>query len=135
MAVLTRDEIQDVKDRTLVEIDVPAWGGSVFMSSLILKDRNRLIGKCADMAKGEDSTLRLEDATELGMDALIAVCCDAAGEPLFTEGDREWLMEKDPDTIQMLSLKAMDMLGLTVQGHEEAVGNSSSTPTDGTKSD
>ena len=131
MAVLTRDQVLEVQDRTIEEVDVPAWGGSVCFGSLVLRARNRLMAGWAGINQDQG----LEEATDVQIDVLIAVCCDTNGDALFTEADREWLGNRDAVTLESLASQALAFLGLSQEGHEEAVKNSESTPTGHIKSD
>ena len=131
MAVLDRDAIKGVQDRTIEEVEVPSWGGSVCFGSLVLRERNRLMTRWAGLDKDQS----LEEATDVQIDVLVAVCCDINGDALFGDDDREWLGNKDAETLETLSGQALAFLGLSQEGHEEAVKNSESTPTEPTKSD
>jgi len=131
MAVLDRDAIRGVQDRTIKEVEVPTWGGSVCFGSLVLRERNRLMTRWSALDKNQS----LEEATEVQIDVLIAVCCDNNGDALFTDDDRIWLGNKDAVTLEALASQALAFLGLSTEGHEEEVKNSGSTRTGRTKSD
>ena len=127
MAVLNRDAIKGVQDRTIEEVEVPAWNGSVCFGSLLIDELFSFGEQFSDAGE-------IEDMPGLHVDLLIAVCCDKSGDALFTGDDREWIRKRDGRTIMELANKALDFLGLSMKGHEDEVKNSESTPTEPTES-
>ena len=130
MAVLTRDQVLEVQDRTIEEVDVPAWGGSVCFGSLKLRD----LAAFGERFAGIDTNQGMAASVDLHVELLIAVCCDISGDMMFTEDDTEWLGDRDGATIIGLAQKALAFLGLTQDSHDEEVKNSESTPTEPTGS-
>ena len=130
MAVLTSDAIRATNDRKLKQLTVAAWGGDIYLGSLRLGERNRLLMRWAAL----DTTQSIEEMAEVQVDLIIAVACDADGAPLFKAEDAEWLADKDAATVMEVAEACMAFLGFSVDAHEEAVKNSESTLTDVTRS-
>ena len=95
--ILTRDQILNANDREPVEVDVPKWGGSVY-----------LIPPSAGDLEG------FEDEATLGQ-LLVRALCDADGQLLFTPADVAGLMEHDLGTMNMLVKRYLEISGLNAE--------------------
>lgn len=88
---LTRDAILAASDLRVEAVDVPEWGGQVFVRVFSGASRDRLD---AFLAKSLDASGKLRDPTGLRSLVVILAACDAAGEPLFSGKDAEALERK-----------------------------------------
>jgi hypothetical protein len=78
---LTRDAIQQVKDRPIEKVDVPEWNGLVYVRTLSGLEANQ-----TKTFHESPNTLALYVAM---------VACDEQGDRLFSIEDADWLGEKD----------------------------------------
>jgi len=82
--LLTREQIKGVNDTTLTEVEVPEWGGSVFVRSL----------SGGDVAKLRDRFAKTKEDDKFAL-MLVACVCSEDGAQLFDESDIGWLREKN----------------------------------------
>jgi hypothetical protein len=109
---LTKDQILSASDFKIQSVDVPEWGGSVFIRSLTSRNRDRLEEKM----KGHS----LVDARAL----VVACCaCDENGVLLFEEKDVESITQKSGTATGRIFDAAMKMLRFSEEDLQEAVKN------------
>jgi len=96
---LTRDQILQAKNPKPIKVEVPEWGGDVYIRSMSSKQRDDYE---ADAAKGID-----RKNFRARMVAMTA--CDEEGNLLFTEEDIEALAEKDCKPMSRLLSIALDL--------------------------
>jgi hypothetical protein len=100
-------------------VPVPELGGTVYICQLYaaqLLDYNELIQK-----------LKKEGLQEITPSASLALmarlvsmaACDENGSPLFTEADAKELVKSHPSVLLALSVKAMELSGLTGEAVKE----------------
>jgi len=112
---LTKDQILSVTPK-LKEVDVPEWGGSVFIRPVTLEEQ----GKLADLgAKHEKSSaaIRIRHCT---LSLLQWTVCDEEGKPLFTGDDLAGLMTKSSASAFLrLQDAVLRFSGLTEESRRE----------------
>lgn len=85
---LTREQILAAVDRKIEPIEVPEWGGTVYVRSLSGSERDAL----------EWQVKQAAESGALGQNArarfAASFICDESGSPLFTENDIEALGAK-----------------------------------------
>lgn len=86
MAILTKDEIRDIKDITEKVVSVPEWGGEVKVRSITQRQMNQ-IKNSAKQASENDESID-EDTVNWN------IFKEGVVEPAFDDDDRAWLMEK-----------------------------------------
>ena len=59
MGDLSREQILNVKDIHRIEVDVPEWGGSVYLAPLDVKRRDEMMAGLRDADTDDLSALRL----------------------------------------------------------------------------
>jgi hypothetical protein len=84
---LTKDQIKKAQDTKTEEVQVPEWGGSLFIKTMTGKARDALEMSMVK-ANGE------QDRTNIRARFVIATAVDEKGKPLFDEADTEWLGQK-----------------------------------------
>lgn len=104
--VLTRDDIMAVRDLAPMRIEVPEWGGSVWIKQLTAAERIDL----------ED----LMDAGQRsGLDVITLFLCrvlvDDENQRLLTDDDAAVLGEKNPDVLMRLNDAAQKHNGMGVK--------------------
>lgn len=98
MAVLTRDAILGRVDIARGKVECPEWGGSLTVRGLTLAERNSLVD-C------DDTTAPLR--------AIVMCAIDPkTGNRIFEAEDEETLGQKNPEVIDRLARKIMELSGL-----------------------
>jgi hypothetical protein len=112
MPGLTADQIRAARDYLIEPLDVPKWGGTVYLRSLSLQDARVFQNVSAAAAAG---TFTTDDMVKV-----VAVClCDENGTRLFDDNTVADLAAKDLDVIRQLFDKAVVVIGLSKQGVED----------------
>lgn len=111
---LTRDAILAADDLTLEPLEVPEWGGTVYVRGLCGRDRDSYelrLAVARQRGQVEDFPMRAE----------IAVRClvDSAGNRLFGPGDVSALAEKSADVLDRVYDKAARLSGMEPEAVEE----------------
>lgn len=100
-------------------VPVPELGGSVYIGELFggqIIEYNARIKKLKGKGKKDVSP-----ATSFELMALLISmsACDESGEPIFTEADVKHLARVNPNALLTLSVKAMEVSGLSNNAVEE----------------
>jgi hypothetical protein len=133
MARLTREAILGAEDLAREEVQVPEWGGSLFVRSMTGTDRDAweqsLVpseGKGGKVGKADVRNIRAR---------LVALCAvDEAGQRLFTDADVQALGAKNAVALDRCARVAQRLNGLTPEALEDAKGNSAAGPSGATTS-
>ena len=104
---LTRDKILAAKDLEPVKIDVPDWGGSVYVRALSASDRLDFEDKSAKLADKDGSSLKVMALY------LCRVLADAKGDRLFADEDAGLLLGKKASVVLDLFSRASEHNSLT----------------------
>ena len=126
---LTREQILNAKDNIIEEVEVPEWGGSVFLRSIGATSKERI-----------GQRVFRSDGTARNMVGFRAAICaegivDENGIRIFSQNDVEILGEKSDEVLERLSglirkLSKMDPVDI-----EAEVGNSDDGQSVGSISD
>jgi hypothetical protein len=131
MSQLTKEQILNASPK-LKEVEVPEWGGSVFIRPVTLEEQ----GNLADLgAKHEKSSaaLRIRHCT---LALLQWTVCDKEGKPLFTAEDLAGLMNKSSASAFLrLQDAVLKFSGLTEESRRELEKNLMIDQTAGPSSD
>ncbi len=101
MKELTREAILAAEDLSQVEVEVPEWGGSVWVRGLTAHERTKL-ERSGNEPEDEDRRLKL-----------VTLCtCDREGKRLFNLEDIEALGEKNWEPVQRIFEKALELNGM-----------------------
>ena len=114
--VLTRDQILEAEDLTLKRVEVPEWGGDVFVRTLSAGQLEDLQARIKDNEGGE-----LTD-TELVAYVVAETCCNGKGALYFTREDTDALMGKSPKLLTRVGDEAMNLNLLTMGSRDDAEG-------------
>jgi len=105
---LTRDAILELEDRPSHEVEVPEWGGSVFVRPLSGKERHDL----------------LKSSGEVSAAVIVAFCAVGEdGERLFSEADVEALEEKHSAALERIVAATLRFNALDGEAVEEGKGD------------
>lgn len=109
---LSKDQILGAQDFKIESVDVPEWGGSVFIRSLTSRNRDKMEEKM----KGQS----LVDARAM----IVALCaCDESGNLLFDSNDIEALTQKSGTATGRIFDAAIKMMRFSEEDLNEAVKN------------
>lgn len=129
--VLTRDQILAATDMRIEEVDVPEWGGSVFVRNLNGRARDKF--ESSRYKVSQDGKVELiHDNTRATLLALSL--CDEVGTLLFSIADVQALGEKNGATLDRLFEVAQRLSGLRTKDAEEKLKNSKAAPSDSSSS-
>lgn len=109
---LTRDEILTVSDITIREVDVPEWGGSVFVKGMTGTERDHFEMSII-RTNGKEANLNMEN---IRAKLAAQTVCDAEGTLLFKPSDIKHLTKKSAAALQRIFKVAQELSGL---GDEE----------------
>jgi len=116
MALLNKNQILDAQDLEHIDIEVPEWGGTVRVSTISGKARDRF----------ETSLLNSKNkvTTENIRAKLVASCLvDQDGKLLFSESDIEKLGNKNAKILDRIFAVAQTLNGIGNQEVEELSKN------------
>ena len=100
MGILTREQVLDTSDLPIELVEVPEWGGSVYVRGMNLEEMLSLAGS-------EDKPL-IDQATE----AIVSCVVDENSEPIFRSEDIPALRRKSSGVIMKLAGKVNELSGL-----------------------
>jgi hypothetical protein len=121
MSSLTKEQIFAVRPR-LEEIEVPEWGGSVFIRSVTLAEQARL----ADLGTKFEKAPVVDRMKNITLRLLQWAVSDAEGRPLFEARDLEELMNKPAGGSLRLQESILKLSGLTEEARRDLEKNSPS---------
>ena len=127
---LTKQQILSTSPR-LKEVDVPEWGGSVFICPLTIHEQAKL----ADLGTKYEKSSVVDRMKNCTLRLVQWSVCDEQGNPLFEAGDLEPLMSKTASAFLRLQDAILALSGLTEESRKELEKNLLSAPSDGPDSD
>ena len=130
MSQLTREQILAASPR-LKEVEVPEWGGSVFIRPLTIHEQAKL----ADLGTKYEKSTVVERMKNCTMRLVQWSVCDGNGNTLFEAADLEPLMAKSASAFLRLQDSILALSGLTEESRRELEKNLLSAPSDGPGSD
>jgi hypothetical protein len=125
MAHLTKEQILGVSDANVVSVDVPEWGGSVWLRKFSGAARDKWDLFIAANT-GPDAKFK-QEARNIRATLVALTLCDEMGQSLgFTPSEVEQLSGKDGGVLGRLYEKANELNKLTKESQEDLVKNSPS---------
>lgn len=124
MPILTRDQILSSTDLKRELVDVPEWGGSVYVRELTATERDELELACWQESQRSGRPLARHYRARL----VAMSVCDENGKPLFTASDVDALAAKSGRVIGRLTDVAGRLAGISKADREELEGNSEAAP-------
>lgn len=118
MTTLDKAAILAAKDREIAAVDVPEWGGEVYvqaMSAAQVATFKALSLAAVDMSTGSAEEFRVKDFSVIAAleCKVVAWClCDENGKRLFTDAEVEALGEKSPTVIERIADRAVEISGI-----------------------
>jgi hypothetical protein len=128
---LSRDAILEAKDREVVEVDCPEWGGTVLVRGMTGKERDMFEMSLAEESAGAVQVQRGRGGGRppgrnlINVRAKIVVRCvvDEDGSRLFTDADAVALGEKSGAAVDRVFTVASRLSGMGEEDTEEMAAN------------
>lgn len=119
--ILTKEAILAAADTPTERVNVPEWGGAVYVRTLPGYERDSFEQACQDAQRGKRINI-------VGLKARLVIqsVCGEDGKPLFSMLDAEALNRKSSRVIDRLFKVAQKLNGLTQEDVEELAKNSDS---------
>ncbi len=130
MSQLTKEQILAITPK-LEEIEVPEWGGSVFIRPVTLAEQAKL----ADLGTKFEKAAVVDRMKNITLRLVQWAVSDSEGLPLFDARDLEALMTKSASAFLRLQDAILKLSGLTEESRNELEKNLQSAPSGGPDSD
>lgn len=112
---LNREDIIACKDRKIVTVDVPEWGGTVHVRGMSGEERNSY-----EMLLYAKETIDYSNVTAR---LLVRCICDDKGNRIFSDDDDKMLGAKDANVLYRLAETAKQLSGLSTTAQEDIAKN------------
>lgn len=110
VVALDRDAILEVQDITIEPVEVPEWGGVVYVKALTGNERDAIESSVVAIDGKGQRVLRLDN---LRAKTLARAICDPQGKRLFSDADIPALTKKSAAAMQRLFNVAQRLSGMT----------------------
>ena len=129
--ILSRDQILQANDVQIRELDIPEWGGIVFVRGMTGRERDRYEHSCVEQ-KGKDTRINMKNARA----KLVVLCTvDENGKRIFGDADIALLADKSAKALDRIFSVAQELSGISKDDMEELTKNSDETDGDDSFSD
>lgn len=115
--MLNRESILQMKDLPEKEVEVPEWGGSVFVRGMNGNERDKIEGRFIAAQKAGN------DLTGVRAELVAMLCTDSEGNRLFEDEDTDALAEKSGAALDKLFTAALELSGMASKDLESAEKN------------
>lgn len=116
LKTLSKADIFSCKDLPVTSVEVPEWGGQLFV-------RKISAGEVVDLSKIN------EDAEKVVVRGVILFACDADGIRVFEAEDEEMLLAKCPEALNRVFQAGLKVNGFGSDAIEDLKKNSEETDT------
>jgi len=113
--MLTKDQILNVKDYQIEEVEVPEWGGSVFVRGLTGAERDEYE---ASMVQFQGSKVKSMEIRNIRARMAAYAICDADGNRVFSSSDVLALSKKSAAALDRIMTVAARLSGMTAEDQE-----------------
>lgn len=123
--MLNREMILKAQDLGRELVNVPEWGGEVYVRGFTAWEKEEV--EMRSLAMVDVATGQIKDASQMaGLRVWIVARCvvDSDGNRIFTDADMEALQEKNEDAIRRLAEMPAEMSKIKNKTVEEAEKNS-----------
>jgi len=109
--ILGRDDILKAEDIRIEPLDVPEWGGRIYVKTLSGEERDQLEASLVDYkTNGQPKRMKTE---KLRASIAALAICDEKGNRLFTPIDISALAKKSSAALDRVAAKAQEMSGIS----------------------
>lgn len=105
---LNRDLILKANDLPIEPIEVPEWGGTVYVRTMDGSERDRFDATIIKRSRKDDTF----DTAGLRADIVVLTVCDESGNLMFSDDDRMALLKKNAAVLDRICAKARKMNGI-----------------------
>jgi hypothetical protein len=126
--ILSKMDIVQCNDRVLELVEVPEWGGSVYVRSMTAAERSRIEGDAAKFkeTKGKDSSFAQTFTVRMA-----GLCvCDEQGNRLFSDSEFDLLRQKNALAVSRVAEVAQRLNGFSKADVEALEKNSETAQPD-----
>ena len=118
---LTKQAILQAKDQVLERVEVPEWGGAVYVRSITARERGIIEADAAKFreSKGKDASFARTFTSRLASMAI----CDENGERLFSDNEVDQLAGKNAAVIARISEVSQRLSGFSKEDVDELEKN------------
>lgn len=120
MKALTREAILDCSDLETEKVEIPQWGGYVFVRSLTGKERDDFESSCVEI-KGKRRETNLSN---IRAKLVSLTTVDSEGKRLFSESDVAELGSKNAGALDAIFSVAQRLSGLSEKDVNDLAKNS-----------
>ena len=131
IVVLSRDSILEADDSVMELVDVPEWGGSVYVRGIGARERDKYENECLE-GRGKNREFAIKNVRAR---LCVLAVCNEAGERLFKDTDANRLGQKSAAAVDRVFDVAQRLGGFTDADVEELAKNLDETPGDSTPMD
>lgn len=118
--MITKEKLQCIKDMRIERVDVPEWDDFVYVRSLTGSERDNF-ERSMHTGMGED---RRENLANLRARLCVLAICDENGQTILSNGDIDWLGEKNSAALERIWQKIQDLSGFSKKDIEHLEKNS-----------
>jgi hypothetical protein len=126
MAILTKEQILSADDIKRELVQVPEWGGDVYVKAMTGTERDSFEASIVEM-RGKAQNVNLKDIR--AKLASISIC-DESGKRLFTDGDMQALAKKSAAALQRVFEVAQRLSGIGDDDVKELADGVKNSPFD-----
>ncbi len=122
LPTLSKQGILQAKDQVLERVEVPEWGGAVYVRSITARERGIIEADAAKFreSKGRDASFARTFTVRLASMAI----CDQAGTRLFSDSEVDELAGKNAAVIARISEVSQRLSGFSKEDVDELEKNS-----------
>jgi len=117
---LTKDDILSANDIYKEEIDVPEWGGTVFVKTLSGEERDKL--EASIISFGPSGQARGMRTDKLRSTLAVLGICDKDGNPIFAEKDIPALAKKSASALDRVVVAIQRLAGMSPADVDSLIG-------------
>lgn len=128
--ILKRADILNAVDVKTEEVQVPEWGGSVYVRGLTAGERDKWEASLYSAEKRGSSFEVVAHKDNIRAKFLVVSIVDEEGKLMFTAGDIEALSKKSAAPVDRLFAVAQRLSGMTKEDVEELEKNLKAVPED-----
>jgi hypothetical protein len=124
--ILDRDAILKADDIEVRELEVPEWGGSVYVRGMTGRERDQFEAGIVKQ-KGRNTEINMKNARA----KLVVLCTvDENGKRIFGDADIALLADKSAKALDRIFSVAQELSGISREDMEELTKNSEETSSD-----
>lgn len=131
MALLNKQDILDIKDIEIEKVEVPEWGGFVFVKGMTGMERDSFEASIVQQ-RGKDARVNM---VNIRAKLAAQTICDEEGVRLFNDKDIHALGKKSANALQRVFDVAQKLSGITGDDVEELAAELEENPSEGSASD